>query len=247
MNSIPSIHYKSLAENEDSYWWHISRLNWTENIIRNFCNTDNKNYMVIDYGCGCGGFIHNLSKRLNFNHYLGVDLSPEAIKYASRHSGNFQLIKQDQFDIINEADLIFLMDVLEHIKNDKHFMYKLITNLKPKSYLLLSVPALPSLFSGWDKTLGHYRRYSKMDIRKLSEKCSSEILYNNYCFSYILPIAVLQRVLIKQHINKSNCEFPAVSKLTNLFLLLLNHLEISFSKRLTIPYGTSIFCLLRKK
>lgn len=59
------------------------------------------------------------------------------------------------------CDTFILMDVLEHIENDKKTLELLRDNLNPKGRIVLLLPAHMFLYSEFDKSIGHFRRYNK--------------------------------------------------------------------------------------
>ena len=74
------------------------------------------------------------------------------------------------------------MDTLEHIETDKDFLNNLLFRMDIGANLLISVPAFSWLFSAWDRTLGHYRRYEKKDLSKLVNDVGGSILFMEYTF-----------------------------------------------------------------
>jgi Methyltransferase domain len=65
-------------------------------------------------------------------------------------------------------DVILLLDVMEHVPDDDAFLRGLTTeNLGEGGTVVVSVPALQSLFSKHDEALGHHRRYSPTDLRRV--------------------------------------------------------------------------------
>ena len=54
-----------------------------------------------------------------------------------------------------------------HQEDDKAFVSDIVAHMRPGALLLLSVPALPWLWSKWDSALGHHRRYDKRSFRRL--------------------------------------------------------------------------------
>lgn len=70
-------------------------------------------------------------------------------------------IKNDTFDII------FALDVLEHIEDDKTAANSLIEILKPGGLLVITVPHRMKYYTGQDKICGHFRRYEYTEIRDL--------------------------------------------------------------------------------
>jgi SAM-dependent methyltransferase len=68
------------------------------------------------------------------------------------------------------ADVVVMHDVLEHLPDDAPAVDRLHDLLRPGGVLILSVPAMPSLFGYHDEQLGHYRRYTKTRLRAVIER-----------------------------------------------------------------------------
>ncbi len=64
-------------------------------------------------------------------------------------------------------DTIFLLNVLEHISDDKEAIQNCNYLLKPSGQLIILTPAYPFLYSRLDKELGHYRRYTLSRLKKI--------------------------------------------------------------------------------
>ena len=65
-------------------------------------------------------------------------------------------------------DVILMLDVIEHVADDHAFLGGFIAHsLAPGGFVLVSVPAWPSLFSAHDTALRHHRRYSPAACRAL--------------------------------------------------------------------------------
>ena len=77
-DGIPARHFESLAERELSYFWHRSRVNWVETVLRR-SYPDPGRLNVVDFGCGTGGLLHLVGKRIGLQRSLGVDASAQAI------------------------------------------------------------------------------------------------------------------------------------------------------------------------
>jgi SAM-dependent methyltransferase len=67
-------------------------------------------------------------------------------------------------------DTILYIDVLEHIDNDREEVRQAIRHLAPGGTLIVLSPAWQSLYSPFDKAIGHCRRYTKITLRKLFEQ-----------------------------------------------------------------------------
>lgn len=60
-----------------------------------------------------------------------------------------------------EFDLVIALDILEHIEDDDRCLLESHRVLEKQGKLIVTVPALPSLWSIKDKLLHHYRRYEE--------------------------------------------------------------------------------------
>ena len=61
-------------------------------------------------------------------------------------------------------DGVYTSNVLEHIEDDVHALKQIRSVMKPKSNLVVYVPAFQCLYSSWDNSVGHHRRYNKKEL-----------------------------------------------------------------------------------
>ena len=119
-----------------------------------------KNYSVLDFGAGIGTF-SSLFYEETGNKPDCLEIDNELSKHIQARG--FQCFN-NLSDINKKYDLIFTFNVLEHILDDEDALMKINNYLKPGGILIVYVPALQLLYSNLDKSLGHYRRYSKKDL-----------------------------------------------------------------------------------
>jgi len=242
---IPGSHYDSLAKYETFYWWHRARLNWAEFVIRkHFANPSKLN--VLDYGCGTGGFLHELNQRLRFKAYAGIDTSEQAIYHAKKYGEHYHICDNHSARFLDGRDLILLMDVLEHIEDDEFFLRRLLENAATGAKVLITVPAIQCFYSEWDKVLGHYRRYTETIITKTVEAGAGKIEWGRYCFSFIIPGLLFRKLFKRSRYDADFCEFPPVHRFTNSLLNALSKVEISAAQYFKIPVGSTFMCLIGK-
>lgn len=80
---------------------------------------------------------------------------------------------EDKFKVsVKKYDRIFLMDVLEHIEDDTEMLRMLNLSLKDNGRIILLVPAHMFLFSEFDKSIGHFRRYNREMFQR---NCPAEL------------------------------------------------------------------------
>ena len=130
---------------------------------------------VLDVGCGNGGLVAWLLER-GYD-ARGIDLSgpiAEAAQEALRACGlDPTRIRQASVESLVEhselADNIVSMDCLEHIEDDAAAFASLVSGVRPGGRLIITVPAMPSVFGEKDRTVGHYRRYTRERLEALTE------------------------------------------------------------------------------
>jgi SAM-dependent methyltransferase len=65
-------------------------------------------------------------------------------------------------------DTIIYIDVLEHIENDRAELETSAAHLRAGGTIIVLAPAHDWLFSPFDRAVGHYRRYSKSQLVRLT-------------------------------------------------------------------------------
>ncbi len=148
-----------------------------------------KHSNILDAGCGEGNI--SLLLAMKENKVLGFDISREAIISAQKKSKTLNLeaktnfLVQDiqNFNLNKKFDVIFCIEVLEHIKNDNNAIRNLSLHLKKNGLIIITVPSknaplyrLKSI-KRYDKKIGHLRRYDEKElINKLKKENLESIL-----------------------------------------------------------------------
>jgi SAM-dependent methyltransferase len=122
---------------------------------------------VLDIGSGDGWFLSELIHELpNGSSGVGWDLGyePGTVQELGLDKSSMLRFTQNEPDV--DFDLLLMLDVLEHVRDDAVFLHERVTrNLKPGGFALISVPAWPELFTAHDSALGHFRRYRPGEFR----------------------------------------------------------------------------------
>ncbi len=137
---------------------------------------NNKEDRILDFGAGSGTY-SCLLKKMNITSDC---LEPDSTLRNILDSLGFKVF-EDLEEIKPESyDLIFSLNVFEHIEDDLSQIKVLKSKLKEGGRLLIYVPAYQVLFSNMDKKVGHYRRYRIRDLRKLAESSGFKIRMVRY-------------------------------------------------------------------
>jgi SAM-dependent methyltransferase len=86
-------------------------------------------------------------------------------------------------------DLVLLLDVLEHVADDRDLLASVVRDLvRPGGALLASVPAWPDLFTQHDRMLGHHRRYRPARLQQLLQQCDLTVVDQGGLFHSLLAV-----------------------------------------------------------
>lgn len=177
------------SKNDNRHPWEWARFE----VIRHFIKKhyiSNAQAVVLDVGCGDTFVLNQLQKQMPQAQYYAIDTAfTEDIINEFQQEGISLL---DNIDALNQkidkADLVFLMDVIEHIEDDESFLKNLVSKeyIDDDTLFIITVPAYQSLFSEHDVFLKHFRRYSRKALTNTLENAGFEIIENGYFFSSLL-------------------------------------------------------------
>ncbi len=156
--------------------------------------------VVLDVGCGTGA---NLAAMADAYRCVGIDTSAEGIELAR---GRFPQIEfrhgyapADVGDVLAEASLVLLTDVLEHVSDDFSLFSSLLAASRPGTFFLLTVPADESLWSVHDESFGHYRRDTAARFHRVWEGLPATCLATTPYNSRLYPAVKLVRWWNRRH------------------------------------------------
>jgi ubiquinone/menaquinone biosynthesis C-methylase UbiE len=96
-------------------------------------------------------------------------------------------------------DSILYIDVLEHIEDDLRELEEASRHLAPGGYLMVLSPACPFLFSPFDRSIGHFRRYTRAGLSALTP-VGCKITKILYLDSVGLFTSLSNRFLLRQQL-----------------------------------------------
>ena len=230
--------YSLISSNQTNHWWHKGRRNYLLNFLKSIYLNRRKNITILDYGAGLGS---NVTMLENFGKVELFEPSFKARRFLKLNLNN-KLINK----IVKKYDLIFLGDVLEHVKNDSDLLNKLSKHVKIGGGVLITVPAFQFLYSEKDKALMHYRRYNVDNLTNIIGKNFSviKISYFNSLLFLPLSIVIILCKLFNVKFSKRAERTPNI--FINNFLKFIFFIErYSFTK--FIPFGMSLLVFAKKK
>ncbi len=232
-------HLERQVKYSRNFFWH--RVRWAA--AKTQFPTD-RHFTVVDIGAGVG----------LVGDYLQAEYSPGSYtyKYTEPLLG-LEASLEDRFGAENNvkdddywegADVVTVMDVTEHIRDDYDFVGAIIEKMPAGCTLVMTVPANNKLWCGWDDALGHYRRYDKPMLRALFRKFPVDVKEISYLFPELLPAAMVRRRR-KKTATDSDAEFPNLPNALNRSLEALGNLTLR-TRRIN-PRGTSALVVAVKR
>lgn len=224
---------QQLERSRDFFW---NRLRW-ELVYEDLADTGR----VVDVGAGPGFLGEYLASRRPELEYWFVEPIADLERRLTDRFGAEANRRDRDFA---GASCVTLMDVLEHQEDDRLFMADLAERMDPGTTLLLTVPAMPFLWSDWDAMLGHYKRYTKKSLRAAIDSLPLEIEEESYLFPELIPLALVRRLRMRNGSGgEAEAEFPELSKPVNETLYRVGSMSMKWRRRW--PAGTSLFARLR--
>lgn len=148
---------------------------------------------VLDMGCGVGALSAVLIRQ--GNEVTSQDNSEAMVLMCRQHLAakgiSTRNVRLGGIDEVEEDayDFAIALDVIEHVADDGAAARALRGALKPGGRLVLSVPALKSLYGPKDVRLGHYRRYHRNEIaRLLADSGFDDIRLRYWNFIGLMPV-----------------------------------------------------------
>lgn len=141
---------------------------------------------ILEVGCGLGNLFPRLLDR---ELVYGIDPSEESIAQLNEAFSGSSPVQAQVYDICDPSvlslhsmdfDTIISLNVLEHIADDMMAMAHMRRLLARKGYGIIVVPAHAGLYGTMDKSIGHYRRYDKEQMREKLSQVGFEVVIQRY-------------------------------------------------------------------
>ena len=145
--------------------------NYNNLIVDLILSVHNNESEILDFGAGCGILAKIVRKK--------TKKSPTCIEIDEYFKSILIKIGFKVFVDIEETkdqyDFIYSSNVLEHIYDDIKSLKQLESKLTKNGTLVLYLPAFQLLYSDLDRAVGHFRRYSKKRIVKITHEAGFRV------------------------------------------------------------------------
>jgi SAM-dependent methyltransferase len=135
-------------------------------------------------------------------------------------------------------DTVILLNVLEHIPDDRQALHDIHNALAPGGKLILWVPAFEALYGDFDRRIGHYRRYRRDDLAATVRKVGFQTVNARYTnlpgfFAWWLVVRVLGKT-------------PTVGRLTVVYDRVVVPVVRRVERRIRPPFGQSVMVVAQR-
>jgi SAM-dependent methyltransferase len=230
--------YDRMAAIDRDHWWFVGRRKIIRALIERF-RPKAGTLTILEVGCGTGS---NIALLQEFGSVDAIEPDDHARAFSEQRTG--LSIKGGYLPNVpledGRYDLIVLLDVLEHIPDDHAALAALRSKLAPGGRLLLTVPGLPSLWSGHDVAHHHQRRYTAKTLEAVVAGAGFRTIHRGAFNTLMLPLIVGVRALNKLRKHEGGDDDALPPKPLNALLGTLFGAERYAAVRGLFPVGVSI-------
>lgn len=179
--------------------------NWKRRLARELAPHLGGN--VLEVGAGLGGTTESLLQDAEVGRWLALEPDPELFAELERkvesldrrfaaevcaRRGTLSDLEADE-----RFDALLYIDVLEHIEDDRDELVRAAAHLEPGGKLVVLAPAHQSLFSEFDRAIGHFRRYDRRSLAALAP-AGTELVALTYLDSVGWLASLANRLLLRR-------------------------------------------------
>ena len=234
--------YDRMAEVDQLHWWYRARREILSDLISRRIKLP-ADARILEVGCGTG---HNLAMLGQFGRVDAIEVDAAARNIASARLGHAVMDSPlpGLAGIADGAyDLIAILDVLEHIEEDRAALVSMAAKLKPGGRILITVPAHPWMWSAHDVVNHHKRRYTHRTLRKVVAEAGLKLDMVSWFNSLLFPLAAAARVAGRLT-GKEDGDDKLPPKPVNKLFEAIFGLERYAIGRLPLPPGVSLAAIV---
>jgi ubiquinone/menaquinone biosynthesis C-methylase UbiE len=154
----------------------------------------------------------------------------------------------DQLNLpANSINAIGVFDVLEHLDDPSTLLKEIYRVLVPNGFLLTTVPAGQYLFSDFDTSIGHFRRYNRKKlVTELKQSGFSCTKIRYQFFLLIIPVFFARTLRYKLGIKNKTPEIMKTNKnqkkMLNKFSRIID-IFLELESKVRLPLGFSLIAI----
>ena len=191
--------YGRMRELEQSHWWFCGRRRIIAGLLADLDLEPPPSAQVLEVGCGPGG---NLEMLRRFGAVRALEPDREAREHAAARSGMEVAQGALPDDVVfapGSFDLVCAFDVIEPVDDDAASVKTLAGLIRPRGFLIATVPAYGWMWSLHDEAHHHKRRYGRRGFEALFQAAGMTVIkashFNTLLFPFVLLMRIAKRLL----------------------------------------------------
>ncbi len=230
---------------EERTWWFTARRDILARLLARFGPPPPAR--LLDVGCGTGMLAIHFA-RAGYR-VVGLDASPKALDYVRQRDPAIETVAGEFPGAVPAGlgpfQVVCLLDALEHMDDDARGLALARDLLTSGGTLVVTVPALPGMWSAHDDVNLHRRRYVLAELESKVRAAGFGIRQLSYFNTLLLPLAWIMRKVRRNATGLEDHEPPP--RLLNALLRRIFLLERPLlAAGLRLPIGLSLVCIARK-
>ena len=232
-------HYRELYEKH--WWWRAREGILLEKLHRLF--PDSRALAILDVGCGDGLFFEQLRQ---FGDVEGIESEAALVDPQGPNRSRITVAPFDgSFNPGKKYDLILMLDVLEHLNAPEVALRHAVSLLRAGGMIVVTVPAFRLLWTNHDRLNEHRTRFTKGSFRLVAASARMQIMEMRYFFHWLFVAKLVARMA--ESILPREPRIPRIpSSAINGFLYQASRAEEILTRRLRVPFGSSLLAIGRR-
>lgn len=230
---------QALGGDPAAHWYYISKWRAIRSLIG-----EGPFASVLDVGAGSGVFSRMMTAEGVAGRSLCVDPN-YSDEWLERDDGPIDYVRSVD---ATDADLVMMIDVIEHIDDDVSPIADYARLAKAGTKFLISVPAFNFLWSSHDEFLEHRRRYTIESLERAVIEAGLQPVKLRYFFGMLFPAVAAMRIAdraLRGDKEPESAMKPAPAWLTKA-LVAIHDIERATLFPVNRIAGVTAFCLAQK-
>jgi SAM-dependent methyltransferase len=237
--------YALMRQQEDSHWWYRAL---RAAVLRHLAPGLGPAARILDAGCGTGGMLAEVRGRFARAELVGVDFDEQAVHITAERGVADHVVRGSTNALpLSSAsfDAAMSLDVLCHEGIDDSLAFaELKRVLRPGGLLIVNLPAFESLRGAHDVAVHTARRYEPQRLLQLAAEQDLKMEHST-CWNTSLSPLVWAWRRRGRLAGSGDSDLRPVAPALNTVLATLLRLEWMVADRVPLPFGSSLFAVLR--